>query len=73
MSGTELKRRLTAILAADAAGYSRLMSIAARATVAARASLSSTPSRAMVRQRSAVDEDMGQPSLRLASALARCR
>jgi hypothetical protein len=36
MSGTELKRRLNAILVADAVGYSRLMSIDARATVARR-------------------------------------
>ncbi len=35
MSGSELERRLTAILAADAAGYSRLMSIDEHATVAA--------------------------------------
>lgn len=35
MSGTDLKQRLVAILAADAAGYSRLMSLDERATVAA--------------------------------------
>ena len=35
MSGTELKQRLAAILAADVAGYSRLMSVDERATVAA--------------------------------------
>ena len=35
MSGTDLKQRLAAILAADAAGYSRLMSIDDRGTVAA--------------------------------------
>ena len=35
MSGTELKQRLAAILAADAAGYSRLMAADERATVAA--------------------------------------
>ena len=34
MDGTGLKQRLTAILAADAAGYSRLMAIDDRATVA---------------------------------------
>ena len=35
MSGTDLKQRLVAILAADAAGYSRLMSLDERGTVAA--------------------------------------
>ncbi|MFY9316148.1 MAG: tetratricopeptide repeat protein [Burkholderiales bacterium] len=35
MSGTELKQRLAAILAADVSGYSRLMSANERATVAA--------------------------------------
>ena len=35
MSGTDLKQRLVVILAADAAGYSRLMSLDERATVAA--------------------------------------
>ena len=35
MSDTELKQRLAAILAADVAGYSRLMSLDERATVAA--------------------------------------
>ena len=35
MSGTDLKQRLVAILAADAAGYSRLMSLAECGTVAA--------------------------------------
>ncbi len=35
MSGTELKQRLAAILAADVAGYSRLMGADERATVAA--------------------------------------
>ena len=35
MSGSELKQRLAAILAADVAGYSRLMSVDERATVAA--------------------------------------
>ncbi|MEK6245304.1 MAG: adenylate/guanylate cyclase domain-containing protein [Pseudomonadota bacterium] len=35
MSGTELKQRLAAILAADVAGYSRLMTADERATVAA--------------------------------------
>jgi len=35
MSGAELKQRLAAILAADAAGYSRLMAADERATVAA--------------------------------------
>ena len=35
MSGTDLKQRLAAILAADVAGYSRLMSLDERATVAA--------------------------------------
>lgn len=35
MSGSELKQRLAAILAADVAGYSRLMGAAERATVAA--------------------------------------
>ncbi|MBC7704381.1 MAG: adenylate/guanylate cyclase domain-containing protein [Rhodoferax sp.] len=35
MSGSGLKQRLAAILAADAAGYSRLMSLDERATVAA--------------------------------------
>ena len=35
MSGPELKQRLAAILAADVAGYSRLMSLDERATVAA--------------------------------------
>ncbi|OGA29222.1 MAG: hypothetical protein A3F77_14215 [Betaproteobacteria bacterium RIFCSPLOWO2_12_FULL_67_28] len=35
MSVTDLKQRLTAILAADAAGYSRLMAADERATVAA--------------------------------------
>ena len=35
MTGTELKQRLVAILAADAAGYSRLMSLDERGTVAA--------------------------------------
>src|SRR5258706_4409963 len=35
VSGTELKQRLAAILAADVAGYSRLMSGDDRATVAA--------------------------------------
>lgn len=35
MKGTELKQRLAAILAADAAGYSRLMSLDERGTVAA--------------------------------------
>ena len=35
MTGTELKHRLAAILAADAAGYSRLMAADERATVAA--------------------------------------
>lgn len=35
MSGTELKQRLAAILAADVAGYSRLMAVDERATVAA--------------------------------------
>ena len=35
MSGTNLKQRLAAILAADVAGYSRLMSVDERATVAA--------------------------------------
>jgi adenylate cyclase len=35
VSGTELKQRLVAILAADAAGYSRLMSLDERATIAA--------------------------------------
>ena len=34
MSGTELKQRLAAILAADVAGYSRLMATDERATVA---------------------------------------
>jgi adenylate cyclase len=35
MSGNELKQRLAAIMAADASGYSRLMSLDERATVAA--------------------------------------
>jgi len=35
VSGAELKQRLAAILAADAAGYSRLMAVDERATVAA--------------------------------------
>jgi len=35
VSGTELKQRLAAILAADVAGYSRLMAADERATVAA--------------------------------------
>ena len=35
MSGSELRQRLAAILAADVAGYSRLMSVDERATVAA--------------------------------------
>jgi adenylate cyclase len=35
VSGTDLKQRLVAILAADAAGYSRLMSLDGRGTVAA--------------------------------------
>jgi adenylate cyclase len=35
VDGTDLRQRLTAILAADAAGYSRLMAIDDRATVAA--------------------------------------
>ena len=35
MSSTELKQRLAAILAADVAGYSRLMAADERATVAA--------------------------------------
>lgn len=35
MRGTELRQRLAAILAADVAGYSRLMSLDERATVAA--------------------------------------
>ncbi len=35
MSGSELRERLTAILAADVAGYSRLMALDARATVVA--------------------------------------
>jgi adenylate cyclase len=35
LSGTELKQRLAAILAADVAGYSRLMAADERATVAA--------------------------------------
>ena len=35
MTGPELKQRLAAILAADAAGYSRLMAVDERATVAA--------------------------------------
>ena len=35
MNATGLRQRLTAILAADAAGYSRLMAIDDRATVAA--------------------------------------
>ena len=35
MSGTDLKQRLVAILAADAAGYSRLMSLDERSTVTA--------------------------------------
>jgi adenylate cyclase len=35
VSGTELKQRLAAILAADVSGYSRLMSVDERATVAA--------------------------------------
>jgi adenylate cyclase len=35
VSGTDLKQRLAAILAADAAGYSRLMAVDERATVAA--------------------------------------
>ncbi len=35
MTGSELKQRLAAILAADVAGYSRLMSVDERATVAA--------------------------------------
>ena len=35
MSGTELKQRLAAILAADVAGYSRLMAADERATVSA--------------------------------------
>jgi len=35
VSNTELKQRLAAILAADVAGYSRLMSLDERATVAA--------------------------------------
>lgn len=35
MSGSELKQRLAAIFAADVAGYSRLMSVGERATVAA--------------------------------------
>lgn len=35
MSGTELRQRLAAILAADVAGYSRLMAADERATVAA--------------------------------------
>ena len=35
MNGTEIKQRLVAILAADAAGYSRLMATDERATVAA--------------------------------------
>lgn len=35
MSGAELRHRLLAIFAADAAGYSRLISIDERATVAA--------------------------------------
>ena len=35
MSGSELKQRLAAILAADVAGYSRLMAADERATVAA--------------------------------------
>ena len=35
MNRAELKQRLAAILAADAAGYSRLMAVDERATVAA--------------------------------------
>ena len=35
MDGTGLKQRLTAILAADAVGYSRLMAVDDRSTVAA--------------------------------------
>jgi adenylate cyclase len=35
VSGTELRQRLAAILAADVAGYSRLMAADERATVAA--------------------------------------
>ena len=35
MSGSELKQRLAAILAADVAGYSRLMAADERSTVAA--------------------------------------
>ena len=35
MSGSDLRQRLAAILAADVAGYSRLMSLDERATVAA--------------------------------------
>ncbi len=35
MSGADLKQRLAAILAADVAGYSRLMAADERATVAA--------------------------------------
>lgn len=35
MNGGDLKQRLAAILAADATGYSRLMSLDERATVAA--------------------------------------
>ena len=35
MSGSDLKQRLAAILAADAAGYSRLMAADDRATVSA--------------------------------------
>ena len=35
MSGSDLKQRLAAILAADVAGYSRLMAADERATVAA--------------------------------------
>lgn len=35
MNGNELKKRLAAILAADVAGYSRLMAVDDRATVTA--------------------------------------
>src|SRR5258708_9215278 len=35
LTGTEMRQRLAAILAADVAGYSRLMSVDERATVAA--------------------------------------
>lgn len=47
MTGTGLRHRLAAILAVDAAGYSRLMSIGDRATVAAFAAERSVTWRAL--------------------------